>query len=66
MLQEYDFTSMVRGKYAGRIAKRPRVYLVPDKQKAADGASVSRAVRTKLREIREKVSELERLLAKDE
>ena len=30
MLPEYDFKRGVRGKYYGRIAKPPRVFLVPD------------------------------------
>jgi len=70
MLPEYEFKNMVRGKYAGRVTPKSRVFLVPDEPMAADGPLVRkdlvRAMRSKVREIRAKMDELEALIRAEE
>ncbi|MCY3021128.1 MAG: hypothetical protein NTW87_19105 [Planctomycetota bacterium] len=49
MLPEYDFKHGVRGKYYGRIAKNPRVFLVPDKPRKTESQSAPKPLERAMR-----------------
>jgi predicted transcriptional regulator len=70
MLPEYNFSNAVRGKYAGRMPKNPRIHLLPGNTGAIVVAGERRdrvrAIRSKVREIRRKMDELEELIRAEE
>ena len=70
MLPEYDFSNAVRGKYAGRVPRHPRVHLIREDVGAAAATDLHRrrvrAIQSKVREIRRKMDELEALIKAEE